>query len=1154
LDPSPLVLGPFELIEPIGLGGMGEVWQARHGGHDRAVAVKVMTGAHAADPRYHAAFRAEVRAIVRLHHPGIITVYDYGQIPPEAERASAGRLAAHSPYLVMEVANRGTLKQIDGVDHWTDAVPLLSAILDALAHAHARGVIHRDIKPGNVLVTEVDGQLHLKLSDFGIAHALYDEQERQFAHVAHGTPQYMAPEQIMRQWRAQGPWTDLYAVGCLAHRLLGGRAPFQRPALGAILRAQLNDAPPPLPPEVEAPPALQRWVDRLLQKSPANRYQRAADAAWDLLQLTEAQERDPGGAGAWSCGAQPPVPASWRRPETGAVPLLRGAGVGLFGLRPVPLVGREAERDAIWGALGEVHREGWARAVVLEGGAGLGKTRLAEWAAERAHEVGAATVLRAAHSPTPGAASGIPRMLATAFRCVDADRDTTLACTRELLLELDPACDELEWLALTELLQPSDEAPEPDDAAVATPDDTLNGPLAASPRRVHFSSRAERHAVVQRLLERVARARPIVLLIDDAQWGADAVELVLLLLQSPTPLPVLALLTVQPNDARRTFEPGFVDALLQHPRATRVPIPPLREQPMHALLDGLLDLDGQLARQVVERVGGSPLFAIQVVGDWIERGALQAGPRGFTLRDGEALVIPDDIHAALSSQVNRLVTQLATHGLRRVRHALELAATLGPVSTLAEWEDACEGVGITLHPRMIEAALDRQLFRQDGAELTFAHGMIRECLVRTAREGDRWEAHNDACAEMLLRRAPHPASLPRLGQHLIAAGRHADALPVLLNAVRASHDASDYDAAHKLLDLREHALDALQRPAVDHDRVETLVARARTHILHGRLDATVAELDRLRQLHVPAAWAALTAEIAWLDGVVAQKRNRLDDAHACYATARDGYQACDDPVGVAHALYGLGVVCRLRGELRPSVAHIGAARELFAARADHTGVGQCLAALADVTRRKGDAERALKLIHRAVRSFRKAGNRFGIANSLNTLGDFARHRGDLDTAEDSYREAVRLCEAIGSGNAPIVRLNLGYILLLRARFEDARTLFTFALDELGRFGWELFVAYAHVGLVCCAAALDDFDAWDTHLPRAVALLEASHVIDDDIAWPLQLAADLARNAGHPRRALHAYQQALQQWQASDRLAEAHEVHEAIQAILDAAIP
>src|SRR5262249_37911527 len=145
-------LGPFALDVPIGRGGMGQVWRAVHVEQDAPVAVKVITAERALRANYLSAFKNEVRAAAGLDHPSIVMGLDDGQTPADPARASEGQFVAGSPSLVMELLDGGSLKHPLGKLSWPELSLTLVHLLDALAHAHARGMIHRDIKPANVLL------------------------------------------------------------------------------------------------------------------------------------------------------------------------------------------------------------------------------------------------------------------------------------------------------------------------------------------------------------------------------------------------------------------------------------------------------------------------------------------------------------------------------------------------------------------------------------------------------------------------------------------------------------------------------------------------------------------------------------------------------------------------------------------------------------------------------------------------------------------------------------------------------------------------------------------------------------------------------------------------------------------------------------------
>ncbi len=472
--PNAVRIGPYLLDEAILRGGMGSVWRAVHEATGVRVALKFITSERAKEPRYVRAFRREVEAVARLDHPGIIAVYDEGRVDAVTAALLPKELQEGGPYLVMELASHA-LSDVKLPLAWDDVRRLLTAILDALAHAHARGVMHRDIKPGNVLfVPGPNGVSQVKLSDFGVSHAIGHSISDSLEGALKGTPAYITPEQLLGSSSDVGPWTDLYSVGVLAYELVTGRLPFHADTFFALVRAHLTAAPEPFD-ATHLPRGFLEWVLRLMEKSPAKRFVHAADAARafsTLGQVTVAEvatedapavsvreefrktindsELDdlPSGVSlsmlvekfgqlasssfpsrVSGSGEDPPiaVPASWHslsEQNISTRPL--GFGLGLMGVRDAPLVGREAERDAMWEALKEVDYLGRPKVLILRGSSGMGKQRLAQWFVRRVYETGVAPVLSVHHRCISGPDSGMERMVARYMRCVGLDSTKAL--------------------------------------------------------------------------------------------------------------------------------------------------------------------------------------------------------------------------------------------------------------------------------------------------------------------------------------------------------------------------------------------------------------------------------------------------------------------------------------------------------------------------------------------------------------------------------------------------------------------------------------------------------------------------------------------------------------------------------------------------------
>ena len=257
--------GRFQLTTRIAIGGMGEVWKAKDLILGRIVAIKVLKEEYTGDPGFLQRFRAEARHTALLNHVGIANVFDYGE-----EEGSA--------YLVMELVPGQPLSSI--IEHEQVLSPdrtlsMIAQTARALSVAHAQGLVHRDIKPGNLLITP-DGRV--KVTDFGIARLADQVPLTQTGQVM-GTAQYLAPEQATGQL-ATGA-SDIYALGVIGYECLTGHRPFSGESQIAIALAQVNDAPPPLPEHLPKP--VRALLMSMLAKDPKNR---PADA----LKLSEAAE------------------------------------------------------------------------------------------------------------------------------------------------------------------------------------------------------------------------------------------------------------------------------------------------------------------------------------------------------------------------------------------------------------------------------------------------------------------------------------------------------------------------------------------------------------------------------------------------------------------------------------------------------------------------------------------------------------------------------------------------------------------------------------------------------------------------------------------------------------------------------------------------
>lgn len=322
--------GRYELQSRIAIGGMGEVWQATDLVIGRQVAIKILKDEYLGDPGFLERFRAEARHAALVNHEGIANVFDYGE-----EEGSA--------YLVMELVPGEALSTILEREHVLSTDKVLDIVAQtaaALQAAHAAGLVHRDIKPGNLLITP-DGRV--KITDFGIAR-IADQVPLTATGQVMGTVQYLSPEQA--SGHPASPTTDIYSLGIVAYEALAGRRPFTGESQVAIAMAQINETPPDLPVTVSEP--VRNLVYACIAKNPADRPQSAAHLAraatalrrGDVQGAAAAVPAVLGAAGATAATMLMPA-AAGATAATTVLPSAAAGGVGAAGMSDAEVLEEE---------------------------------------------------------------------------------------------------------------------------------------------------------------------------------------------------------------------------------------------------------------------------------------------------------------------------------------------------------------------------------------------------------------------------------------------------------------------------------------------------------------------------------------------------------------------------------------------------------------------------------------------------------------------------------------------------------------------------------------------------------------------------------------------------------------------------------------------
>jgi serine/threonine-protein kinase len=301
--------GRYRLQRLIATGGMGQVWEAVDSRLGRRVAVKVLKQEFSSDPEFLERFRAEARIVAMLNHPGIAAVHDYGETDMDGE----GRTA----YLVMELVNGEPLNSVlkrTGRLSLRHALDMLEQTGRALQVAHTAGLVHRDVKPGNILITP-SGQV--KLTDFGIAKAVDAVPVTQTGMVM-GTAQYIAPEQALGEDAIAA--SDVYSLGVVGYEAVSGKRPFVGDGALTVAMKHIKETPAPLP--ADLPPNVRELIEITLVKNPGMRYRNGGQFA-DAVSAVRSGRRAPRPNSAPVIKANPAAIPGAKRAEARPVPAPR---------------------------------------------------------------------------------------------------------------------------------------------------------------------------------------------------------------------------------------------------------------------------------------------------------------------------------------------------------------------------------------------------------------------------------------------------------------------------------------------------------------------------------------------------------------------------------------------------------------------------------------------------------------------------------------------------------------------------------------------------------------------------------------------------------------------------------------------------------------
>jgi len=1018
-------LGPYEILDCIGRGGMGLVYRARDPRLDRQVAIKLLLPDMAADPQARERLRREALAAAALDHPFICKIFEIGE-------------DGEALFLVMEYIAGVTLHRRlqDGRMPLSETLRVAGEMADALEEAHAKRLLHRDLKPSNIMITH---QGHVKVMDFGLAKRIADRPpdanstvsaEKRSARLTVpgtllGTPDYMSPEQV--KGLTLDVRSDLFSFGVILAEMISGRNPFRKSSMAETLSAVLRDSPD-FGGDIQQGATVQGLVvmaRRMLAKDAAQRYASIAEMRADLARLAASSQ---------TAGA--PISAGKRPADS---------------IRPI---GRDADLKQLTRQLEEA-LAGRGSLILIGGEPGIGKTHLASALLDAARSRGAFAVAGHCYEM-----EGSPPYLPFIEMLEHSARSVPLDTFRYALGDDAPEVVKL----MPELRRMFPDIP----PALELPPEQQ--------RRFLFNAYRE-------FVERSARLTPMVALFEDLQW-ADEPTLLLLqhLAQTVAGMPMLMIGTYRDVD----LEAGrpcarMLESLLRQKLGTRIL---LRRLPVAGVEEMLAALGAQppppsLTRVVFEGTEGNPFFVEEVFRHLAEEGKLFDENGAFRpgLR-GDQLQVPEGVRLVLGRRLERL-----SEDARRI---LTTAAVIGRVFSLELLEElenarrdaALEAVEEAERAHLVETeAIGRQ------TRYRFVHELVRQTLSEALSLPRRQRLHvRVADVTERVYAANIGAHVSALAHHLYQAGSSVDqekTIHFLSEAARQASATAAHEEALEHLDNAVSLLDderSVRAADLRVERAAALRSLSRNQEAVQEYERALALFDslgdHLRYVETCAPLAIVlmrSGKLHDVKGVVDRATRHAKDAPASIRYRLLAMQA-NSAASVGEIDQGLELFEELHmiseNALPPGVVCFAAEQEMYT-RYDAGQWDLCEAAgrkaarifeqsgdvwsLADVAiglyspplycGRPAEAER---LIHETIRRATQVGHDVAKSCALAALPIVYLAKGDLQGAERAAREALAFGESSHFGWLFIIETSLGGILLYRDRTEEGLSVLTSA--------------------------------------------------------------------------------------------------------------
>lgn len=1090
-------LGPFRLKDRLVDGAEAWVWRVEHREHGTPAILRVYKPRPDRKPvDWYFKLVSTWRPLALLDHPNLLAVFDYGLLSETDASALGGQLQAGCSWFAEEDAPGGNLLNHPPED-WAQCRRALVAVLRGLMHLHGHNLLHGAIRPDQIrLTTGPDPEYKLGGFAIGPEHRLRVLQ----GPLPGLKPEFAAPELKEGQWRRVRASTDLYGVGALAHWMVYGEAPHADEPLR-------HETTMPLP------RSFGFWLRSLLHPEPSQRPWSASQALAALEQLDQRPR-------VLLSAIPPPRMPDHAPTRTLPVrnPSWQAMGLRLHGLRELPVYGREEEQKQLWSSLQQVIQKGRPLYLRLTGPRSVGKSVLTDWLIQQTRHAGLAQVIVIKHGDDGGPHTGIAGALHRYLRCHNLGPSAILKRCKHLLESLG-AEDPYEWQALCQLLAP--------DHGIT---------------RVVFESTRQRFQVIENLLRRLARRRPLLIVVEDAHLGAESLAMIRQLM-SLHRMDSFPLCIVSREDSSRLSdrpaEAKLLGDLVTTGLVNSLPIMPLKPEEFSELLVDGLRLTPDTLEALKWRCEDDLAFALELIRDSAEQRLLVTDGSMVALPVEAKTRLPKHLHELWQGRVDRALNLLEDSGPDGPgRQCFELAALLGRDIHREEWEDACRRAGLQPSQDLINALLATGLGMGTEEGFQFEHSLVVESIIQYCEERGRREHLAEHSLSVLQDAASRGRGDIRLVRHLERTGRSSEALQPLARAADESMADGHLNQAEAMLNRRRLLL-VQDNDAKAADGAQ-LAGEIRLALLRRNVTRAWSQIEALEELadsdELVARWAELSAQILEHRGDRELVPERLqqaigtfenqkseDDALRCRLALARHYRISGDLRSASLALDHLSKVAEA-----PSPARLAIAHEYHFERG----------AMAEGSQQLAEATQAYAM---SLRHAEQLGHQGRIGQSVMSLADVARRAQNAERAEAWYRRALEAFGRLGSEQITQTQIQLGFLLFSQARLNELRKLIDLLETSLFHHGDENQMGQLEALKLGMASRDLDWTEFDRALHELYRLRLDRGLVSIETAELLELAGALAHRADQHERAEDALRAALCQWEPLNRLAEVNRI-------------